>query len=141
MTLDLEAIRARAERARVMGWPSALDLTDLLAEVTSLTAELDRLRESREYYRDMAVERGKIMVAAEATVERQRPVIEAALRQHYLAEIVCDHQRKMDNPWCACSLVNLGWHPSVGDAVQAWVDHVLDALDGAATPGEEGGTP
>ena len=51
-----------------------------------------------------------------------------ALQQHYLSEIVCDHERKMDNPRCACSLVDLGWHPSVGAAVQAWVDHVLTVV-------------
>jgi hypothetical protein len=50
------------------------------------------------------------------------------LRRHYLTQITCDHDRKMDNPVCACSLVNLGWHPSVGDAVDAWADHVIGEL-------------
>ena len=50
------------------------------------------------------------------------------LRRHYLTQITCDHERKMDNPVCACSLVNLGWHPSVGDAVDAWIDHVIGEL-------------
>ena len=55
------------------------------------------------------------------------------LRQHFLAAIVCDHERGMDNPQCACSRAFLGWHPSVGAAVDAWVEHVLagDAYDKA----------
>jgi hypothetical protein len=48
------------------------------------------------------------------------------LKQHYLAGIECDHERKMDNPRCACSLVFLGWHPSVGEAVDAWIEHVME---------------
>lgn len=49
------------------------------------------------------------------------------LKQHYLATINCDHERKMDQPICNCSLVNLGWHPSVGEAVDAWIEHVIEA--------------
>jgi len=54
--------------------------------------------------------------------------LRAVLHQHYLTQITCDHERKMDNPVCACSLVNLGWHPSVGDAVGAWITHVIGEL-------------
>lgn len=52
--------------------------------------------------------------------------LRARLTDHYLAQIVCDHERGLDNPICACSRVHLGWHPSVGAAVAAWVDHVMD---------------
>jgi hypothetical protein len=52
------------------------------------------------------------------------------LRQHYLAWIECDHEQQMDNPQCACSKVDLGWHPTVGDAVNAWIEHVRAALQG-----------
>ena len=47
------------------------------------------------------------------------------LRAHYLAQITCDHEQGADQPVCACSVVNLGWHGSVGLAVEAWLDHVL----------------
>ncbi len=49
-----------------------------------------------------------------------------ALREHYLAGITCDRGRKEDNPVCACSRIFLGWHPSVGEAVEAWIVHVMD---------------
>lgn len=48
------------------------------------------------------------------------------LKAHYLAQIECDHERKMDRPMCNCSLVNLGWHPNVGAAVDAWIEHVME---------------
>ena len=49
-----------------------------------------------------------------------------ALREHYLAGISWDRARHEDNPVCACSRVFLGWHPSVGEAVEAWIVHVMD---------------
>lgn len=48
------------------------------------------------------------------------------LKEHYLTGVVCDQERKMDKPSCSCSRVNLGWHPSVGAAVDAWIDHVVE---------------
>lgn len=63
------------------------------------------------------------------TDDRVRRLV-VALRSHYLASITCDHERQQDNPICACSLVHLGWHASVGAAVDAWIDHVLAVLDG-----------
>lgn len=47
------------------------------------------------------------------------------LREHHLAHITCDHDTKQDNPVCACSKINLGWHSSVGQAVEAWLAHVM----------------
>jgi len=44
--------------------------------VAAISAE--RHQEGARYYREMAVERGKIMWAAEAEVARLRPVVEAA---------------------------------------------------------------
>jgi len=58
------------------------------------------------------------------------------LQDHYLFQVACDHDRKLDKPICACSRINLGWYSSVGDAVNAWIDHTLGMLDLAAwTPG------
>ena len=56
-----------------------------------------------------------------------RGQVAAALKEHYLAGITCDHARHEDNPVCACSRVFLGWHPSVGQAVEAWITHVMEA--------------
>lgn len=51
--------------------------------------------------------------------------IRDVLREHYLFAITCDHERKQDNPICACSRIFLGWHPTVGAAVDAWIEHVM----------------
>jgi hypothetical protein len=58
-------------------------------------------------------------------VVRRAMSIRETLRAHYLAEIICDGAQERDNPVCACSTVFLGWHPSVGTAVEAWIDHVM----------------
>lgn len=82
---------------------------DPVADLKALGAQRDRLRAENKRLRD---------------ANR----LSGVLRDHYLAGIVCDHERKADNPMCACSGVDLGWHPSVGAAVDAWVAHVLAAL-------------
>jgi hypothetical protein len=75
----------------------------------------------------------EILPDAAAALEAAAPHLRAAERAdlaevlsgHYLAAITCDHDLKRDRPECACSLVDLGWHPSVGEAVQAWIRHVM----------------
>lgn len=56
--------------------------------------------------------------------------LEDILRVHYLAQIVCDHEAKTDHAVCACSLIDLGVYPSVGQAVQSHVDHVMAEIRG-----------
>ncbi len=51
------------------------------------------------------------------------------LRQHWLRAMECDHATGRDKPHCACSLIDLGWHPSIGAAVEAWLAHVAGASD------------
>jgi hypothetical protein len=74
-------------------------------------------------------------VVAEIVRAKVRGQFGRALREHYLAGISCDHARKEDNPVCACSRVFLGWHPSVGEAVEAWIGHVMEVA------GSEGEAP
>lgn len=68
----------------------------------------------------------------------QRTELAAVLREHFLAQIICDHDKKQDNPVCACSKVHLGWHPSVGAAVNAWVEHVMEHFVQRASPNGDG---
>ena len=48
----------------------------------------------------------------------------ALLRSHYLMGVNCDPVKRQDNAVCQCSRVNLGWHPSIGAAVESWIEHV-----------------
>lgn len=52
------------------------------------------------------------------------------LKDHYLAGVECDHDRKQDRASCACSRVDLGWQPSVGEAVDSWIAHVRSVEGG-----------
>ena len=47
------------------------------------------------------------------------------LRDHYLAGVHCDHEANTDKPSCSCSMWNCPPQPSVGEAVERWVEHVL----------------
>ena len=68
----------------------------------------------------------RLIAAAErGGYKRAIAALEMTLTTHYLVTVECDHAARLDKPWCSCSLVNLGWHPSVGEAVKAWVAHVL----------------
>lgn len=58
-----------------------------------------------------------------------REQLRVVLKEHYLQQVICDAQGRQDNPVCQCSAVFLGWHPSVGAAVDAWIEHVLSKLD------------
>jgi hypothetical protein len=58
--------------------------------------------------------------------ERERWI--AILAVHYLIDVICDPETRRDNPVCGCSQVFLGWHPSIGEARQAWIDHVAGLL-------------
>lgn len=50
------------------------------------------------------------------------------LRDHWLVSVNCDHTAKTDRAQCSCSLVEFPVRPSVGDAVNDWVNHVLEQI-------------
>jgi hypothetical protein len=72
----------------------------------------------------------KVIRLQRAWLNERGDPLRGVLRRHYLTQITCDHEGKIDNPVCACSLVHLGWHPSVGAAVDAWINHVMTVLAG-----------
>ena len=61
----------------------------------------------------------------------------AVLAEHYLMGINCDPDTKRDNPMCGCSRIHLGWHPSMGEAHQAWIEHVAGLLEPAQRQARE----
>ena len=65
--------------------------------------------------------------AGSGLVERLR----AHLREHWLANIACDHEAKTDTASCSCSMWRDEPHPSVGEAVDAWIEHVFSTLPAA----------
>lgn len=69
--------------------------------------------------------------AADSAAAAERERWQAALAEHYLMGINCDPDTKRDNPMCGCSRIHLGWHPSVGAARQAWIDHVVGLIESA----------
>jgi hypothetical protein len=72
-------------------------------------------------------------VFAEAYREASRPqpasIPVELLRKHYLCGIQCNHERKIDRAICACSEWNCPPQPTVGEAVERWIEHVASRTD------------
>ena len=56
-----------------------------------------------------------------------------ALRDHYLAGIDCNEENHTDKAACSCALMMSSPQPSIGQAVQQWIDHVRDVVEGRWT--------
>lgn len=117
-TPDLAAIEAGARA--MWAWSISRGLDIPTWDDLPPSARIDPMRIAEIHYAAMAPHIRKTVAEELAAAFRVR------LAGHYLADIVCDHDRKQDNPICACSRVHLGWHPTVGAAVRAWIDHVID---------------
>lgn len=63
-----------------------------------------------------------------------QPRLEAVLRAHWLASIQCDPIAKTDTANCSCSMVQLPTMPSIGEAVETWIAHILEQLALSALP-------
>lgn len=110
-----EAWLARA----ALGVPEA-PAPDLMRRAADAAREAARFHvgEVRDRYEALARELTHGVLASPATVSV------GVLRQHWLRAMECDHETKQDKPHCSCSQVDLGWHPSIGAAVEAWLAHV-----------------
>lgn len=67
---------------------------------------------------------------------RSREVVAKVLKEHYLTSVICDHDAKTDVACCWCTTWSSGPRPSVGEAVDAWVAHVLESIEAEATARE-----
>ena len=77
-------------------------------------------------WQTLSDERARRIAGAVAAEVRGR--FGGVLREHYLAGITCDGAQERDNPVCGCSRVFLGWHPSIGEARDAWISHVMEVV-------------
>lgn len=55
----------------------------------------------------------------------------SVLSYHWLSGMECDHEARTDVATCACGRWRSAAQPSVGAAVQRWVEHVLAELSSA----------
>ena len=53
--------------------------------------------------------------------------LRVVLLDHWVSRIICDHEAQTDQVVCSCSQVALPIRSSVGAAVAAWIEHVLQA--------------
>ena len=50
------------------------------------------------------------------------------LREHWLTGLECDHEAKTDVANCFCGRWRPAPEPSVGQAVERWVEHVMEQV-------------
>lgn len=66
------------------------------------------------------------LLKRDAKVERVREVI----GHHWLTALKCDEATKTDVATCYCTVWKSDPKPSVGEAVEAWIDHVMSHVNG-----------
>ncbi len=54
--------------------------------------------------------------------------VQDALREHWLMAVDCDHEAKTDTARCYCTVWTGTAQPSVGQAVNEWIRHVISVL-------------
>lgn len=50
------------------------------------------------------------------------------LRTHWLQTIECNHEAKTDRAVCACGVWVSSPQPNVGQAVERWIEHVMESV-------------
>ncbi len=88
-----------------------------------------------EEYKVAATREAVGRLAAKAGDQWMMGLMRSHLREHWLANIICDHEAKTDTAVCSCSMWRDELHPSVGDAVDAWIEHVFSTFHQPAEGG------
>lgn len=109
----------------------------LLLQLRAQEAELDRYRaEDSDKDRQMAAlssDHAQALVREEEKgyargLRDARAGFAEMLRKHWLWQVECHHETKTDTPRCSCSRWPCEPQPSVGEAVERWIEHVLEEL-------------
>jgi len=77
-----------------------------------------------------AWERGASVVPPSAAPSEPTPDLRAVLREHWLTSVECLHDSKQDIAHCYCTVWASAPQPSVGAAIDAWVEHVMEIING-----------
>lgn len=127
---QLEEVRAELGELRAHASSLEEDLDHAGETIADYRDEVSRILSERDRLRDQLAE---AVNPTAADYDHAAAILQlrSVLKEHYLQGVTCDPQAKQDNPVCQCSRVHLGWHPSIGQAVDAWIDHVLGVLSAA----------
>jgi hypothetical protein len=61
-------------------------------------------------------------------VKHTTEAIRKALKEHWLTSIQCDHESRTDRAGCFCGTWYCEPQPSIGEAVDKWIEHLIDSL-------------
>lgn len=54
--------------------------------------------------------------------------LRVVLLDHWPVQVLCDHEARTDQVVCSCSQVTLPVMPTVGAAIDTWIEHVIACL-------------
>jgi len=134
MTQPTHGLDPNALEAAVLPCDIHLPPATTLCKGVSLAALLTGLRARGMVLPDLAA-----LSQNPGTSNTSGEALRAHLREHWLASIVCDHEAKTDTAICSCSQWADTPHPSVGAAVDAWIEHVFATLPAALASSERSG--
>lgn len=61
-----------------------------------------------------------------AAKEQELAQMKATLQDHWVTAVECNHEDKTDTVRCSCSVWTGTPQPSIGKAIEQWVQHVME---------------
>lgn len=61
-----------------------------------------------------------------AAKEQELARMKATLQNHWVTAVECNHEDKTDTVRCSCSVWTGTPQPSIGKAIEQWVQHVME---------------
>lgn len=126
---EVENLKAYARHERSLGAEGPMiELNDCRQELTDARARVTELTDMFWEADKLAKENRERAEAAEQRADQAARDLHVTLAEHWLTGIHCDHEAKTDMATCFCTVWTSGPMRNVGEAVQAWIDHVEAAL-------------
>lgn len=71
-------------------------------------------------------QRDATIATLQATLAERERQMRETLKQHWVTAVDCNHEEKKDTVRCSCSVWTGTPKSSVGQAIDEWIDHVVD---------------
>jgi hypothetical protein len=69
-----------------------------------------------------------------ASLDAGREALRTTLKEHWLTQVKCDHEAHTDTPVCYCCEFICEPKATLGEAVDAWIEHVITLTTNSPAP-------
>lgn len=109
--------------------------TNLKDQRSRATERLDAMTHDRdkEYERadNLENELAELRASPSPVSDARREALRTTLKEHWITAIKCDHEAHTDMPICYCCERLCDPQPTLGAAVDRWIDHVISQFEAA----------